>query len=58
MDLVGECLGTNPRGSMGRATASIDGEQIGKVGRVLYAHVPHTNADALRAQFKSYGGEL
>ena len=58
VDLVGELLGTNPRGSMGRAFASIDGEEIASVGRVLYAHVPHTDPAALRAQFRSYGGTL
>jgi hypothetical protein len=43
---------------MGRATASIDGTEIARVGRVLYAHVPHTDPEALRRQFCTYGGAL
>lgn len=58
VDIAGEILGTNPRGSMGRVFASIDGERIASVGRVLYAHVPHTDPEALRRQFLTYGGEL
>jgi 3-hydroxyacyl-[acyl-carrier-protein] dehydratase len=58
VDLAGQILGTNPRGSMGRVSASIGGEQIASVGRVLYAHVPHTDPESLRRQFLTYGGKL
>jgi 3-hydroxyacyl-[acyl-carrier-protein] dehydratase len=58
IDLFGELHGTNPRGSMGTAWAEIDGERIASVGRVLYAHGPSPDPDALREQFRTYGGTL
>ena len=54
--LTGDLLGTNPRGSVGRASASIDGERIASVGRVLYAHVPIDDPEALREQYRARGG--
>ncbi len=58
IDLFGELMGTNPRGSMGRAWAEIDGEQVASVGRVLYAHVAAPDPEVLRARFRDlYGGE-
>lgn len=56
IDLVGELMGTNPRGSMGRAWAEIEGERIASVGRVLYAHVPHPDPEVLRERFRYCGG--
>lgn len=58
IDLHGELMGTNPRGSMGRAWAEIDGERIASVGRVLYAHVPNPDPEAMRAQLRTYGGDV
>ena len=56
VDLVGELMGTNPKGSMGRATASIDGEQIASIGRVLYGHFDHPDPELLKQRFAYYGG--
>lgn len=56
IDLFGEILGTNPKGSMGRAWAEIDGERVASLGRVLYAHVPVPDPEALRAQLRYHGG--
>jgi 3-hydroxyacyl-[acyl-carrier-protein] dehydratase len=56
VDLVGELLGTNPRGSAGRTFATVDGRRIGEVGRVLYAHLPAPQPEALRERFRLYGG--
>ena len=56
IDLVGELTGTNARGSMGRTSASIDGERIASVGRVLYAHAPNPEPDRLRERFRAFGG--
>ena len=56
VDLFGELRGTNPKGSMGQAWAEIDGERIAKVGRVLYAHLPHPDPEVLKARFRYYGG--
>jgi 3-hydroxyacyl-[acyl-carrier-protein] dehydratase len=57
IDLFGELTGTNPRGSMGRAWAEIDGKRIASVGRVLYAHLPAPDPEVLRERFRLYGGE-
>lgn len=56
--LFGELQGTNPKGSMGRAWAEIDGQEIARVGRVLYAHIPHPDPEELKQRFRTYGGEL
>jgi len=56
LDLVGEITGTNPRGSMGRAWAEIEGERVASVGRVLYAHVEGADPEVLRSRFRYYGG--
>lgn len=56
IDLFGEITGTNPKGSMGRAWAEIGGERIASLGRVLYAHVPVPDRDALRAQLRYHQG--
>lgn len=55
--LFGELMGTNPRGSTGRAWAEVDGERIASVGRVLYAHLPVPDPEVLRERFRMYGGE-
>lgn len=50
-------LGTNRRSSVG--TVSSEDENLiqqGYVKRVLYAHVPHDDPDALRARFQEHGG--
>ena len=56
IDLFGELLGTNPKGSMARTWAEIDGERIASVGRVIYAHMPVPDPDALRAQYRYLNG--
>lgn len=57
VDLFGELTGTNPKGSMGRAWAEVDGERVASVGRVLYAHLPAPDPEVLRERFRHYGGE-
>ena len=57
IDLVGELLSTNPKGSVGRATASIAGKEVASLARVLYGHYPAASPSALRDSFRCYGGE-
>jgi len=57
IDLFGELSGTNPKGSMGRAWAEVDGRRVASVGRVLYAHVPAPDPEVLRERFRGMGGE-
>lgn len=57
VDMVGDLMGTNAKGSMGRVKAFVDGEEIASVGRVLYAHLPHPDPEVLRQRFRYYGGE-
>lgn len=54
--LVGELMGTNPRGSMGRAHALVEGEEIARIGRVLYGHYEHPQPEILRQRYRYYGG--
>lgn len=56
VEMFGELLGTNPRGSMGRVWAEVDGERVASVGRVLYAHLPAPDPEVLRERFRRYGG--
>lgn len=56
LEIEGELLSTNPKGSMGRATARVDGKVVASLGRVLYGHYPASSPDDLRATFGVYGG--
>jgi 3-hydroxyacyl-[acyl-carrier-protein] dehydratase len=55
LDLGGEILGTNPKGSVGRAWADVDGTRVASIGRVIYAHLPYAEPGALRARFEALG---
>ena len=56
IDLVGRLLGTNKRGSVGRAWAEVDGTEIARAERVVYGHVPPPDPEILRERFRYYGG--
>ncbi len=56
IDLHGQLMGTNKKGSVGRAWAEIEGEEIARVGRVIYGHIPAPEPDVLRARLQYYGG--
>jgi 3-hydroxyacyl-[acyl-carrier-protein] dehydratase len=58
VDLVGELLSTNARGSAARAWASVEGERIATLGRVLFGHYPAASADVMKDRFRYYGGVL
>lgn len=55
LDVTGELLSTNAKGSMGCAEARIDGKVVATLGRVIYGHFPAADPVALRASFPSYG---
>ena len=54
--LFGELLGTNPKGSMARAWAEVDGKRIASIGRIIYAHVDVPDPEALRERFAYFRG--
>lgn len=54
LDITGELVSTNAKGSMGRAEARIDGQVVATLGRVLYGHYPAPDPVALRASFPGY----
>jgi 3-hydroxyacyl-[acyl-carrier-protein] dehydratase len=54
--IVGELLSTNPKGSVGRATATADGRVVAAVGRALYGQFPHPDPAGLRARFQALDG--
>ena len=56
IELVGELAGSNRKGSVGKASAHCDGEQVGSIGRVVYAPAPHPDPEILRARLRYYGG--
>ena len=53
--ITGELMGTNPKGSFAKATATVDGEVVASIGRVLYAHVPMPDPDTLRERLSYFG---
>jgi len=56
LDLFGEVRGTNPKGSIARAWAEVEGTPIASIGRVLYAHVAVPDPALLRERFAYLGG--
>lgn len=55
MTLRGELLSSNPKGSMGRCEARVDGRVVASVSRVLFAHFPTPDEGGLRRMFGVYG---
>jgi len=55
LEIEGELLNTNPKGSMGRATARVNGVVVASVARVLFAHFPAPDPEGLRTTFQVYG---
>ena len=56
LNLKGTLQGTNRSGSVGLATAHIDGQEVARVGRVVYGHAPHLEPEVLKARFRYFGG--
>lgn len=56
LDITGTLLGSNPKGSLGRVEARVEGEVVARAGRVLFAHVDGMDADVMRARFRAFGG--
>jgi 3-hydroxyacyl-[acyl-carrier-protein] dehydratase len=55
LDLEGELVSSNPKGSMGRCEARVDGAVVASIGRVLFAHFPTPDEADLRRMFGVYG---
>ncbi len=53
--ITGTLLGTNPKGSVAKASATVDGEEVASIGRVLYAHVPMPDPEILRERLHYFG---
>src|SRR5439155_25131288 len=56
LELTGELLSLNPKGSVARAEARLDGKVVASLGRVLFAHFPASSPAELRGWFQSYEG--
>ena len=56
LELEGQLMGSNKRGSVGRTWARVDGEVVAEVGRVLYGHVPGADPELLKRRLAYYGG--
>lgn len=56
LHITGELLGTNPKGSFAKTTASVDGMEVASIGRVLYAHIPMPDPEILRERLRYFGG--
>lgn len=56
LEVKGELLGTNPKGSMARSWVEVGGQRVASIGRILYAHIPFDDPQTLKARFAYYGG--
>jgi len=56
INLFGELLGSNRKGSMARAWAEVEGEKIASIGRIIYAHIEVPDPAALKARFDYFRG--
>jgi 3-hydroxymyristoyl/3-hydroxydecanoyl-(acyl carrier protein) dehydratase len=55
LDLAGELHSTNPQGSVGRTSASVEGRVVASAARVVYGHFPAPDPAALRERFRALG---
>lgn len=55
LEIAGELVSTNAKGSMGRAEARIEGRVVATAGRVIYGHHPATDPEEARRRFACYG---
>jgi 3-hydroxyacyl-[acyl-carrier-protein] dehydratase len=51
-----ELVSTSQRDSLGRAWITDKGQEIARVDRIIYSHVRHVNAHALKRLFYYYSG--
>lgn len=58
LEIEGELLGTNPKGSIAKARVVADGEEVASIGRILYAHIPFDDPEVLKTRFRYYGGPV
>jgi len=56
--IVGELLGTNPKGSIGKAVATADGREVASVGRMLFGQFPHHDPELVKARFRVLGAAV
>ena len=54
LDITGQLQSMNPKGSVATAWACVNGAEVARVGRILYAHVPHDDPASLRRQFEQF----
>ena len=52
--LEGTLLSTNRQGSLGHARMTIEGREVGSIGRAVYAHAKAEDPARLRAAFSAY----
>jgi 3-hydroxyacyl-[acyl-carrier-protein] dehydratase len=53
--VVGELLGTSPKGSIGRAVATAEGREVASVGRMLFGQFPHPHPELVKERFRMLG---
>ena len=55
LEITGDLLSTNAKGSMGRAEATVDGVVTASIGRVIYGHHRAAHPEEARRRFACYG---
>jgi 3-hydroxyacyl-[acyl-carrier-protein] dehydratase len=55
LDLVGTLQSTNPIGSLGHTSASVDGVVVATAGRVVFGQLPSPDPARLKARFQEMG---
>ena len=56
LEIEGELLSVNPKGSVGRVQAKSDGQVVASLSRVIFAHFPAADPAELRGWFSVYEG--
>jgi hypothetical protein len=56
VEIEGRLLSTTERDSLGAATATVDGETVARVSRLILHHVPLPTGETARDLFLYYAG--
>lgn len=54
--IYGELVNTTKRDSLGRATITVDGEEVAKIDRIIYGHFHNVDTEMLKRWFYYYSG--
>ncbi len=57
LDVSGDLVSTQPKGSLGRAVVTVEGVEVARLERVLYGHYPAADSARMRRDYEAAGGK-